>query len=530
MKDFRSSFPIRPVWAWLSALLLVVALPLAAESPSEEVANHPGSDISVDSEHGEPEHGEPEHGEPEHGEPGEKEESHRHDDHGGHGETGDHGGHGSRLSDEARPLDPNMPQRPRPPIELGEPFLGTGTLNPGLQLPTGAVWQPSLLVFGNWRTAAQTFEADNGSGRTTELATRLDLFLNLSLSGSERLVVGIRALDGGGDFTSYFFESPDPSLDGEFRDVTDADIDTLFFEGDFGEIFPDLDRDDFGSTDVGFSVGRQNLLFQEGLLLNDNIDGVGLTRNTLLPTGTSNFRATFFYGWGEVNTSAFNERDAQLFALLTSTDFLKSTVDADLAYVRATDTSGDLVVGGVSAVQRIGSMNSAFRILGSYAVDEETPFTSDGLLLFSELSWVPHGTHDLVYANNFLAFDSFVPAARGVGGAGAGPLGRAGINFASADLGSFDAPLSSRATDVFGGAFGYQRFFDHTRKQLLMELGYRLGTEDDQDDSYAATVRFQSAHGKHTVLVLDGFVGHRESSFGDDEVPFGGRVELLFKF
>ena len=341
---------------------------------------------------------------------------------------------------------------------------------------------------------------------------------------------GIRALDGGGEFTSYFFEHPDPTLDGEFRDITDADIEVLFFEGDFGEIFPDLDRDDFGSTDIGFSVGRQNLLFQEGLLLNDNIDGVGLTRNTLLPKGTSNFRATFFYGWGDVNTSAFAERDARLFALLTSTDFLKSTVDADLAYVQADDLTGDLVVAGVSAVQRLGMTNSAFRLLGSFAVDDETTDSSDGYLLFSELSWTPIGTHDLVYANNFWAVDNFVPAARGVGGAGGGPLGRAGINFASVGLGSFDAPLSSRASDVFGGAVGYQRFFSNTRKQLLMELGYRFGTEDDQEDSYAATIRYQSAHGKHTVLVLDGFVGRRELANGSEEVPFGGRVELLLKF
>ena len=107
---------------------------------------------------------------------GEESEHDSHEsEHDGHGKGGH--GHSSRLSDVARPLDiSNMPERPRPPIELGEPFLGTGTLDPGFQLPTGAVWQPSLLVFGTWRTAVQSFESDDGSGRITELATRLDLF------------------------------------------------------------------------------------------------------------------------------------------------------------------------------------------------------------------------------------------------------------------------------------------------------------------------------------------------------------------
>ena len=462
------------------------------------------------------------------------EEDHSDDeDHGkGHGKGhGGHGGHGSsRLTDEARPLA-DLPERPKPLIELGEPFLGTGTLSPGFELPTGAVWQPSLLVFGTLRTAVQSFEPDTAAGgRITELSTRLDLFANLALTGSERLVAGIRATDGQGRFTSYFFEHPDPDLDGEFRDEIDADLEVLFFEGEIGEIFPNLDRDDFGSLDLGFSVGRQNLLFQEGLLINDTIDGFGLTRNTLLPGNSSNFRITAFYGWGNVDTSRGAERDGEMFALLTSTDLRKSTVDADVAYVRTDDATGDLIAAGISAVQRLGRTNSSFRLLASQAVDDPTPFANDGVLLFSELSWVPHGTHDLVYFNSFWAHDTYTPAARGVGGVAAGPLGRAGINFASVDIGSFDAPLSSQASDVVGGAFGYQRFLDHTRKQLLVELGFRVGTRSSVTDAVAATVRWQQAHGRRFVLVLDAFVAHRERLFGGDETPFGGRVELVVKF
>lgn len=444
----------------------------------------------------------------------------------GHGK-----GHGSsRLSDVAIPLA-DLPDRPKPLVELGEPFLGTGTLKPGIELPTGAVWQPSLLLFGNLRLAAQSFEPDDGLGRISEVAARLDLFANLQLSGSERLVVGIRATDGGGQFTSYFLEHPDPDLDGKFRDTLDADLEVLFFEGDFGEIFPDLDRDDFGSLDIGFSVGRQQMLFQEGLLINDTIDGIGLTRNTLLPGNSSNFRLTAFYGWGNLDSSFGAERDGELFALLSSTDLRKSTLDVDVAYLSTDDGSGDLVAGGLSAVQRLGRTNSSFRLLASRTVDEETALAGDGFLLFNELSWVPHGTHDLVYFNSFWAVDRYTPVARGVGGAGGGPLGRAGINFASVDIGSFDAPLSSRAHDVVGGAVGYQRFFDHTRKQLLLELGFRFGTRGDEgDDAQAATLRYQAAQGQRLVWVFDAFVARRELLGGGDEVPYGGRVELVVKF
>ena len=454
-------------------------------------------------------------------------DDHHGDDHGekGHGK----GHHSSRLSDEKIPLQlEGFPERPKPILELGEPFLGTGTLKPGFKLPTGAVWQPSLLVFGTYRTAIQSFEPDSAPGaRITEWTNRLDLFANLQLSGSERLVVGIRALDEDGRFSGYFFEHPDPDLDGEFQDEFDADLESLYFEGDFGEIFPNLDRDDFGSTDVGFSAGRQPMFFQEGMLINDTLDGIGFTRNTLLPKNTSNFRATLFYAWDNVNVNNAEERSANLWALLTSTDFRRSTVDADLAYIQHHDGDGDLLAGGMSAVQRLGVTNSAFRLLGSMATDEETASSTDGVLLFSELSWTPHYTHDLIYLTTFWAIDEFTPAARGVGPASSGPLGRAGINFAAAGIGSFGAPLSGRAREVAGGAIGYQKFFANTRKQLLLEAGFRVGTASDVEDAYAGTVRYQAAVGQHMVVVVDGFVGYRETS---DVTPYGGRLELVVKF
>ena len=207
-------------------------------------------------------------------------------------------------------------------------------------------------------------------------------------------------------------------------------------------------------------------------------------------------------------------------------------MDIDVAYVQTHQGFGDMIAAGVSGVQRFGKLNSSIRILGSVALDDEvfgfdaTPVATDGLLLFSELSWTPPYGHDHVYFNAFWAIDSYSPPARGP--AVGGPLGRAGINFASAGLGSFvSSPLSSRAQNVVGGAFGYQKFFDHTRKQVIFELGARVGTEDDVEDEFAATVRYQTAIGRRFVIVTDAFVAHLD---GLDATPFGGRLEFVVKF
>ena len=75
---------------------------------------------------------------------------------------------------------------PRRKTIFGEnPFLGVGQITPGFETPFGAVWQPSLIVYGEYRTAIQTF--NDGDREISEWANRLDLFTNLYLTPTERI-------------------------------------------------------------------------------------------------------------------------------------------------------------------------------------------------------------------------------------------------------------------------------------------------------------------------------------------------------
>ena len=146
---------------------------------------------------------------------------------------------------------------------------------------------------------------------------------------------GRPTLDDNGMFTGYTWE---PSDRNGWDGVYDDNIETLFFEGDLGEIFPNFDVFDRRPLDIGFSVGRQPLFFQEGILINDTIDAIGLTKNTILIPGTSNVRVTGIWGWDNVNRNdGIRDDDAELYGLFTSIDFPFSTVDIDLVYVRATE-------------------------------------------------------------------------------------------------------------------------------------------------------------------------------------------------
>ncbi|MDF1792695.1 MAG: hypothetical protein P1U88_12335 [Thalassobaculaceae bacterium] len=419
----------------------------------------------------------------------------------------------------------DLPERATPLLEIGPDLLGTGPLDPGFELPTGAVWQPALWVFGQYRTGVGVFR--NGTAtEVQEWANRLDLFANLRLSGTERVLLGLSPLRDGGRYSGYHRR---PEADEGFDNQFSGEITALFFEGEIGEIFPNADPFDAGGLDIGFTVGRQQLLFQEGLLINDTVDAVAVTRDTLIVRDVSvDTRLTALFGWGNIHRSD-NERDdkAKLAGLFSETDFRASTVALDAVWVTGGEDGGSGTDGlflGAAATQRLGKVNTAFRLAQSVALDEASDAVDTGTVFLAELSGDPMGNDDVLYINAAWALDRFTSAARDpISG---GPLGPVGILFAAPNLGDFGTALSNRADDVVAAAAGYQMFFNQERTQLVAEIGIRIATDPDHQDAAAIGLRFQQALGARFVLQLDGFVSREEAR----DLGYGARSELLVRF
>jgi len=452
-----------------------------------------------------------------------------------------------RFSDQPAPLRlEGFPERPAPLFELGDKFLGTGNLQRGFTLPGGAVWSPNLWVYGTMRSAVQTFEPGNrtpASTRVTEWANRLDLFANVQLAATERILVGFRPVDRNtipARFTGYQFEpvgGPATNRRGTIEAFS-ATPRTLFFEGEFGELFPKLDKADKFSLDYGIAVGRQPLSLQDGLLVNDDsIDMVSITRNSLNIPGGSTLRISGYYAWDQIER-ADNARDenAVLFGINAAADFPVTTVDADALFVAsrtggtaAAPNGGDGFYAGIGANQRLGKLNTVFRVNTSIALRGETAGVRNGTLLFAELSYTPSYGQDLVYVNGFWGIDDFTSAVRAP--TAGGPLGRVGILNAAVGLGRYGAPLSNFADNSAGGAIGYQMFFGELRRrQLILELGGRAPTKAPtllrQQPAAGIGTRYQQAFGRRVVLVLDLFGVARETA----SESYGGRMEFLVKF
>lgn len=425
---------------------------------------------------------------------------------------------------------PNLlPARPSLLVEVGDRFLDTGQLDGGFEVPLlGAVWQPRFWAYAINRTTVQSFkDGASGNPRETEIANRLDLFANLQLTGTEKILLGLRPTDQNRPdrFTRYSFEGQNKGENLEFN----LDIETFFFEGDFGSLFPNLDKAGILPIDYGFTVGRQPLVFQEGILINDTIDAVGVIRNNLVFPGTSNFRVSAMWGWNRLDRNDFDEeRDENMYGVFIAADTHTSTFNLDTIYV---DDSGDrdAVYLGASAIQRIpslGGISTAFRVNASYALEEEVQgAVGTGVLLTSELSKTVYGSDDIVYFNTFLGVGNFTQAGREavVGG----PLANTGILFASPNLSLYGAEINPfTGDDVVGGALGYQAFWDGGRRNLILELAGRHDLGGDDFDSVGVGFQLQQAVGQHVQLQFEGFYTLNEGR--DDSSGLRAEVQVVY--
>ncbi len=413
-----------------------------------------------------------------------------------------------------------IPPRPNLLLELGENFLEPGQLGEGWRLPTGAIWRPALWVFGNYQTALQ-YRNDDGS-YVAQWIHRLDLLANLRLSGTERIFLGVRPVDEDRtQFTRYTFA---PSSESGFESEFNLTLDTLFFEGDFGELFPALDSADTRALDIGFSMGRQRINKQNGMLINDTLDSIGVIKNNILTMSTSNVSISGLVAWNEIHLDDNREDDSVLLTGLFSTiETFNHSISIDFVYVEDQSNDVEGVFSGVSSTQRIGGLNSTFSLLGSLAIkNERNDVISDGVLLTSELSITPHATHDLIYLNTFYGLDDFSSAARSPETGKA--LGNVGISFAGVGV-SYGPVLGNSPKESYGGALGYQQLFLGGRKQLILEYAFRNESNINLG-GHALSGRYQQALGRHYIIQYDVFYAR----LSDDTNAYGTRAEFRVKF
>ena len=452
---------------------------------------------------------------------------------------------GIDLSDTPLPLltFEDLPARAGPIIEIGRGINEVGQLSPGIELPTGAVWQPALWIYGSQRIALLTTDGDRRTrrgGDHSEVMARMDLFANLQLSGTERILAHVRPMDRKGQFAGRLL-GPDSAESG-WKTEWDADFETVFFEGDLGEMFPLLDLHDSGSGDLAFVVGRFPVEFQNGYLVRDEMTAVGFAQDNMQMEGSSGIRIAGLWAFDHVNepTTMPDERDVDLFGLFIEGDFPWGLLELDVAGTVAGEERGKQINAGVGWTGHIARNNYSVHANVSRHYDQSAEVEQvkdfDGALLVVGYSTEVNLRRDLLYATGYWAEGDFGRIASNA----TPPLGPVGLSFAGVGLGGYRPALWPRPLDSAGFAVGYQMFFNEERTNWVVEVAHRqdLAKDDAFGDTsgLALTTRVQQKLFEHLMLQLDAYYAiHSDDGRGPqdaetDDDTSAVRLELRVNF
>ncbi len=419
----------------------------------------------------------------------------------------------------------------RPALEWGVPFYSNGPIPRSSDFlgPTNLV-QPKFYLYGDFRTAIA--QNKNVGDETTIWASRLNLEFDFWLTATERFHMFWGPMDTRNQFTNVTFDNGQTTYN-DFWNGWDERTDTLFFEGDLGQILGGL-HGNYASFDMPFAVGLIPLLFQNGIWIEDAFLGAAVTiparNNPALDW--SNFDTTFFVGFDEItNNRAFaSDNDAaNLFGFTTFIDRRGGYLEFGYAYVDDTRNLGRSFhsVGASYTRRYLNLLSNSVRVLvntGQGGPRDQR--SADGVLLMIENSFLTRNPYNVIpYANFFAGYGTPRPAARLQG-----PLKNTGINFESDLLTGFPL-LDDSANNTYGGAIGVDLLGQSFEKQLILEFAFLQAYDDPASriapgDQYALGARYQQPLSHTLLLRADVMHGWLENS---DDI-FGGRLELRRKF
>lgn len=424
---------------------------------------------------------------------------------------------------------------PRPLIELGRPIYTEGVYGEGINL----IGQKNLLfpafnIAGDWRTAV-AFN-DNGAKEVGQVATRLNLEIDMKLTGTERIHAFMRPIDQGGQFSRVEFFGDDRDQN---KAIFDLNLETLFFEGDLGAIYTGL-ADEYTSLDLPFSFGLMPVIFQNGVWAEDAFVGGAFAIPALNSPklDISNMDFTFFGGFDKVTTPAIKDAQGNLadhgvnvYGFATYIETREAYIEAGLGRVDGEGNFNDLsytnaTVGFSKRYGRV--LSNSVRAVWTFGQEADNKQqTADGLALLYESSFFTSKPSTLIpYLNAWVGLDRPQPLVDDTG-----LLKNTGINFETDALTGFPK-LDDTGHDTYGGALGLQYLFN-LDQQIVVEAAtvQPIGGDFDvgraaQGSQYALGIRYQLPVSQAWILRADAMYGWLENV---DDIG-GARVEIRRKF
>ena len=416
-----------------------------------------------------------------------------------------------------------------PLMELGLPFYREGPIpvSPELLGPTNPI-QQKFYVYGDYRIAAA--QNDLVGRDITVFAHRLNLEIDYWLTSTERFHMFSGPFQEGTNFMRVeegeFFEE---------LDFFDPNTDTMFFEGDLGQILGGLSSS-YSSFDMPFTVGLVPLLFQNGIWMQDAFVGFAATLPAQNHAGLdwSNFDVTYFAALDKVSSGAAagNEDTLQLFGATTFIESRGGYFELGYAYANDRSNSSHSYSNvGLSYTRRYLNTvsNSTRMILNTGQRGPQSTRTADGVLLLSENTFITPMPYNLMpYFNFFAGFDRPQPAARAA--AFGGVLFNTGILFQSDALTGYPT-LDASGNNTYGFATGVDLLGSNFEQQLIVEVAAvkvhgSAAERTAAGDQAGVGIRYQVPITNAHLLRFDAMHGWLDNS----EDISGARAEFRWKF
>jgi len=386
------------------------------------------------------------------------------------------------------------------PLTFGPEFLGADpVLGHGKWCgPCGYHWEPRLVVYGSYQVFAAAFEL--AQQRQDAVGHQLLVDIDLRLTGTERFHVQYRPLgrrNTGGSF--YRFQNP-----AGYVDNSTGEPDRYWFEGELASIFGSH-VSPFAPLDYHVTVGRFPVALHNSLLMNDDVLGVIVNKNTIYLGALSNLNVQAIYAFNDVD--AFDDNAGRMAGLNASADYRRMFFEATYAFVEH-EFDGDR--------NRHYAALSGTKLLGRWTLAARSLFTwgdrrghGDGQIYVLEsnrgrvFDAQPCGVESAVlYLNAFKATAGWRPIS-------GGNFDRLRTAFEVNPLITISA--RGAAEETWGAALGVQLFRHHRDESFTPEIAFEA---PGGVSVWGVGLRWQRKTGRRSFFELLGLVNW------SDEIAF----------
>lgn len=361
---------------------------------------------------------------------------------------------------------PECWEEPQPICSRPNDYLGPGMIcwEPDLKWfgCDPYMWEPRLVLHGSYELFGAFYE--EGRTRRDGIGHQLLFDVDLQLTGTERFHLQFRPF-GEENSGGSFWQLNDPQ---QYIDNSTGVPQRWWFEGELQSLFGPWMGDERHQLDVNVTVGRFPFRLHNGLLMNDEITGIVLGKNTFTSLPFSNLNLQAFYAIDQVDSFP---QGADLCGVHVSADYRHIFFEATYAHLnRRREMGFSTNYAAASATKFFGPLSVAGRTLYRFADDSSI---GSGHLQVLETAYTRIPSHAIecltgiettvTYVNAFYASDNWTTIAGG--------------NFDRLRNSFTVNPLLNLAAGVppeerYGVAVGTQLFRHHQDESIIPEVAF----------------------------------------------------------